>query len=199
MKKIVLIGLYFITCLSCQSQEKINLEKVDFAESYKQILKNVKFQTDAREIVTTLPVAYTKNVSQYRFGNISFANSKENSIKSSTVGLLINNTKERLTKGIKIEVEETSASNELLAYLKSQYKTPKVISGVPEKNNEGKVLGNAAYSWNLKDKTIVLIQYYEYTNNKPNISSVLYMVDNKVIAPEVQQTVVSRIIKTYTP
>ncbi|MBB6240490.1 hypothetical protein HDC90_005167 [Pedobacter sp. AK013] len=199
MKKIVLIGLYIITCLSCQSQEKINLEKVDFAESYKQILKNVKFQTDAREIVTTLPIAYTKNVSQYRFGNISFANSKENSIKSSTVGLLINNTKERLTKGIKIEVEDTSISNALLAYLKLQNKALKVLSRVPGKNNEGKVLGNAAYSWTLKDKTIVLVQYYEYTNNKPNISSVLYMVDNQVIAPEVQQTVVSRIIKTFTP
>jgi len=199
MKKIVLIVLCFITCLSCQSQEKADLEKVDFAKNYKEILKNTKVQTDAREIVTTLPVAHTKDVSQFRFGSVSFVNSKENAIKSSSVGILINNTAERLTKGIKIEVEDTAAGNELLAYLKSQYKDPKVLAGVPGKNSEGKVLGNSAYAWSLKDKTIVLVQYYEYTDNKPNISSVLFMVDNKVEAPEVQETVASRIIKTFTP
>jgi hypothetical protein len=198
MKKIILIVLCFIACLSCQSQEKNDLEKVDFAKNYKEILKNTKVQTDAHEIVSTLPIAHTKDVSQFRFGNVSFVNSKENGIKSSTVGILINNTAERLTKGIKIEAEDTSVSNELFAYLKSQYKDPKVLSGVPGKNREGKVLGNSAYSWNSKDKAIVLVQYYEYTDNKPNISSVLYVVDNKMMALEVQETVASHIIKTFT-
>ncbi|GGH19864.1 hypothetical protein [Pedobacter zeae] len=199
MKKIVLIFLYFTTCLSCRSQEKIDLEKINFAKNYKEILNNTKFQTDVREIVTTLPVAYTKDVKQYKFGNISFVNSKETSIKSSSVGVLINNTTKRLTCGIKIEIEDTSISNELLTYLKSQYKAPTILSRIPQKNSEGKVLGNAAYYWTLKDKTLVLVQYYEYTNNKPNISSILYSVDNQVTTSDGHKNVVSLIIRTFTP
>lgn len=191
--------LCFIACLSCQSQEKIDLEKVSFAKSYKEILQNTKFQTDQREIVTTLPVAYTKEVSKYKFGTVSLSDSKESSLKSSTVGLLINNTTERKTVGVKIEIEDTSLGNSLLSYLKSQYKAPKVLSAVPGKNSEGKVLGNSAYLWSLKDKTIVLAQYYEYTNNKPNISSVLYIVDNQVKAPGTQEKAASHLIKTFTP
>ncbi len=186
-------------CVSCQSQQKTDLEKVDLTKSYKEILKDTKYQTDAREVVTTLPIAYTKDVAGYKFGNISFPEHKENNVKSSAVGLLINNTTERLTKGIKIELEDTAAGNDLLAYLKSQYKNPKVLAGIPAKNSEGKVLGNAAYSWNLKDKTMVLVQYYEYTNNKPNTSSVLYIVDNQVKTADGQETAASHLIKTYTP
>ncbi|MBB6331340.1 hypothetical protein HNP24_002290 [Chryseobacterium sediminis] len=199
MKKIVLIILCFIMCVSCQSQQKTDLEKVDFAKGYKEVLKDTKYQTEAREIVTTLPVAYTKDVAGFKFGNITFPEHKENNVKSSSVGLLINNTTERLTKGIKIELEDTAAGNDLLAYLKSQYKNPKVLAGIPAKNSEGKVLGNAAYSWNLKDKTMVLVQYYEYTNNKPNTSSVLYIVDNQVKTADGQETAASHLIKTYTP
>lgn len=186
-------------CVSCQSQQKTDLEKVDFNKSYKEVLKDTKYQTEAREVVTTLPVAYTKDVAGYKFGSVSFPEHKENTVKSSTVGLLINNSTERLTKGIKIELEDTSAGNELLAYLKAQYKSPKVLAGVPSKNNEGKILGNAAYSWNLKDKTIVLVQYYEYTNNKPNTSSVLYIIDNQVMTADGQETAASHTVKTYTP
>ena len=189
----------FLLCTACQSQEKTDLEKVDFSKSYKEIFKNVKFQTDQQEIVTTLPVAYTKNVSPYKFGTVSFQNSSEEAIKSSTVGILINNITERQTKGVKIEVEDTGASNNLLTYLKSQYKAPKILSGIPTKNKEGKVVGNAAYQWNLSNKTLLLVQYYEYTNNKPNVSSVLYLVDNQVLSYASQETVVSRLIKTYTP
>ncbi|WP_336704055.1 hypothetical protein [Chryseobacterium indologenes] len=199
MKKIVLIILYFIMCVSCQSQQKTDLEKVDFAKGYKEVLKDTKYQTEAREIVTTLPIAYTKDVAGYKFGNISFPEHKENNVKSSTVGLLINNPAEKLTKGIKIEWEDTAAGNDLLAYMKSQYKNPKVLVGVPAKNNEGEILGNAAYLWDLKDKTMVLVQYYEYTNNKPNISSVLYIVDNQVKTADGQETAAAHLIKTYTP
>lgn len=190
--------LCFIACLSCQSQEKTDLEKTDFAKSYKDILKNTKVQTEAREVVTTLPLASTKEVGKFRFGSVDFVNSKNDAVKSSSIGILINNTAERLTKGIRIEIEDTETGNELLAYLKSTYKTPKILSPVPGKNSEGKVLGNAAYAWNLKDKTLVFVQYYEYTNNHPGISSVLYLVDNKVMAPELQQNVAARLIKTFT-
>jgi len=199
MKKIIAVILCCIACLSCQSQGKTDLEKTDFSKNYKEILKGARVKTEAREMVTTLPVAHTPDVSSFTFGNIAFTNSKANAIKSSSVGVLINNTTERLTEGIKIEVEDTAAGNELLAYLKSKYKAPKVLSGIPGKNSEGKVLGNSAYAWTLKDKTLVLVQYYEYTDNKPNISSVLFMVDNKATAPEVQQNVAARIIKTFTP
>ncbi|MEF9476640.1 hypothetical protein OWR28_01685 [Chryseobacterium sp. 1B4] len=198
MKKIVLIILCFIMFVSCQSQQKTDLEKVDFSKGYKEVLKDTKYQTEAREIVTTLPVAYTKDVSGYKFGNISFPEHKENNVKGSTVGLLINNTTERLTKGVKIELEDTAAGNDLLAYLKSQYKNPKVLAGVPAKNSEGKILGNAAYVWDLKGKTMVLVQYYEYTNNKPNTSSVLYIVDNQVKTADGQETAAAHLLKTYT-
>ncbi|MGM9476733.1 hypothetical protein ACS5PU_09890 [Pedobacter sp. GSP4] len=199
MKKIVVIFLYFIMCLSCRSQEKIDLEKINFAKNYKEILNNTKFQTEAREIVSTLPLAYTKDIKQYKFGTISFVNSKETSLKRSTVGVLINNTIKRLTIGIKIEIEDTSISNELLIYLKAKYKDPKVLSKVPQKNSEGKVLGNAAYCWIFKDKTFVLVQYYEYTNNKPNTSSIFYAIDNLATTSDGQKKVAPLIIKTFTP
>ncbi|MBP1167718.1 MULTISPECIES: hypothetical protein [unclassified Chryseobacterium] len=199
MKKIVLIILCFIMFVSCQSQQKTDLEKVDFSKGYKEVLKDTKYQTEAREIVTTLPIAYTKDVAGYKFGNISFPEHKENKVKSSTVGLLINNPAEKLTKGIKIEWEDTAAGNDLLAYLKSQYKNPKVLAGIPAKNSEGKILGNAAYLWDMKDKTMVLVQYYEYTNNKPNTSSVLYIVDNQVKTADGQETAAAHLVKTYTP
>lgn len=200
MKKIILTFLCFITCLSCQSQDnKINLKETEFSKNYKEILKNTKFQTDPREIVTTLPIAYTKDVNLYKFGDISFVKSNDNELKSSTVGLLINNTTERLTKGLKIEIEDTAIGHDLLLYLKSEYKNLKTLSGIPKKNSEGKLLGNSAYSCYLKDKTIVFVQYYEYTDDKPNISSILYIVDNKVLATDFEETVASHLIKTFTP
>lgn len=198
MKKIILLFMSFLVCVSCQSQEKTDLEKTDFSKSYKEIFKNVKFQTESREITTTLPIAYTKNVGVFKFGNIDFKNSAENSIKSSTVGILINNIENRQTKGIKIEIEETSIGYNLFTYLKSQYGSPKILSELPKKNREGKTLGNSAYSWNIKDKTIVFVQFYEYTNNKPNVSSILYIVDNKIMCVGLQETVSSHILRTFT-
>jgi len=199
MNKVILMFVCFLLCTACQSQKKTDLEKIDFSKNYKEIFKNVKFQTDQQEIATTLPIAYTKNVSLYQFGTVVLQNSTEEAIKSSTVGILINNITERQTKGIKIEIEDTSVGNNMFNYLKSQYKAPKILSGIPAKNKEGKILGNAAYQWDLKDKTILFVQYYEYTNNMANISSVLYLVDNKVPTPGSQETAVSRLIKTYTP
>ncbi len=188
-----------VTCLSCQSQEKTELEKVDFTTNYKEILKGTKIKTEAREIVTTLPVASTNEVDKFNFGTVNFSNSNENDIKSATVGILINNTTERSSKGIKIEVEDTDTSNRLFTYLKSQYKTPKTLSPIPQKNNDGYILGNSAYSWSLRDKTIVLVQYYEYTDKKPTVSSTLYVLDNKVLMPDAQGSVASHVIKTFTP
>lgn len=191
--------LCIATCLSCQSQGKTDLEKIDFSKNYKDILKDMKVQTDPREIVTTLPIATTKEVNNFRFGNVTFMNTNENDIKSSTVGILINNTTERSSKGIKIEVEDTDTSNKLFNYLKSQYNTPKILSGIPQKNSDSQILGNSAFSWNLKDKTIVLAQYYEYTDKKPTVSSVLYFIDNKVMMPDNQESVTSHVVKTFTP
>lgn len=191
--------LCIATCLSCQSQGKTDLEKIDFSKNYKDILKDMKVQTDPREIVTTLPIATTKEVNNFRFGNVTFMNTNENDIKSSTVGILINNTTERSSKGIKIEVEDTDTSNKLFNYLKSQYNTPKILSGIPQKNSDSQILGNSAFSWNLKDKTIVLAQYYEYTDKKPTVSSVLYFIDNKVMMPDKQESVTSHVVKTFTP
>ena len=93
---------------SCNSQQKVDLEKVEFTKDYKEILKNTKFQTDAREIVTTLPVAYTKDVGDYKFGTVSFVSNASTAAQSPTVGVLINNSTERITKGLKIEIEDTS-------------------------------------------------------------------------------------------
>lgn len=191
--------LCIATCLSCQSQGKTDLEKIDFSKNYKDILKDMKVQTDPREIVTTLPIATTKEVNNFRFGNVTFMNTNENDIKSSTVGILINNTTERSSKGVKIEVEDTDTSNKLFNYLKSQYNTPKILSGIPQKNSDSQILGNSAFSWNLKDKTIVLAQYYEYTDKKPTVSSVLYFIDNKVMMPDNQESVTSHVVKTFTP
>ena len=120
---------------SCNSQQKVDLEKVEFTKDYKEILKNTKFQTDAREIVTTLPVAYTKDVGGYKFGNVSFVSNASTSAQSPTVGVLINNSTERITIGLKIEIEDTSTSDRILTYLKAKYKNPKIISKIPEKNS----------------------------------------------------------------
>ena len=50
------------------------------------------------------------------------------------MGVLINNSTERITKGLKIEIEDTSTSDRILTYLKAKYKNPKIISKIPEKN-----------------------------------------------------------------
>ena len=71
---------------SCNSQQKVDLEKVEFTKDYKEILKNTKFQTDAREIVTTLPVAYTKDVGGYKFGTVSFCKQCKHSSQKSYCG-----------------------------------------------------------------------------------------------------------------
>lgn len=198
MKKIILLFICFLVCISCQSQEKTDLEKIDFSNNYKEIFKNVKFQTESREITTTLPIAYTKDVDMYEFGKIAFKNSPESFMKSSTIGILIDNITDRQTKGVKIEIEDTSIGYNLFTYLKSQYGSPKILSELPKKNREGKILGNSAYSWNIKDKTIVFVQFYEYTDNKPNVSSILYIVDNKIMCVGLQETVSSHILRTFT-
>lgn len=198
MKKIILMFLSFIAFNCCNSQGKIDLEKVDFTKNYKEILKNTKSQTDAREIVTTLPIAYTKEVSGYKFGDVAFVNSGSSSIKSSSVGVLINNSKDRITVGMKVEIEDTSKSEKILTYLKEKYQNPKILSKIPIKNSKGQILGNSAYLWQSNGKTIVLVQYYEYTDTKPNTSSVLYIVDNKVSSIGLSETVASHLIKTFT-
>lgn len=198
MKKIIVILISFITCLSCQSQEKTDLEKINFSENYKQILENTKFKTDPREIVTTLPIAFTSEIEPFKFGDVVISDAKENTLKKSKIGVLINNTTERNTEGLKIEVEGSSKSEELLPYLKTKYNAPKILSPVPTRNSEGKLLGNSAYLWESKNKSIILAQYYEYTNRQPTVASVLYFVDNTFLLPETQGKLVTHIVKTFS-
>lgn len=178
---------------------KKDLENFDFAENYKEIFQDIQYQIDESEIVTTLPIAYTYDVNRFNFGKVNFQNSDEGEIEFSKVGILFNNTSDTKTKGILIEVKDTPTSESLLNYLHSQYSSPKVLVETPKKNEEGQTLGNAAYVWNLPEKTILLVQFYEYNNGKPNISSVLYDVDNQAKTIGNQETVSSRLIRTYSP
>lgn len=199
MNRIALLVFCFMTLIACHSQEKTDLEKLNFSKNYKEVFKDEKFQTEPREITSTLPIAYTKNVGNFKFGTINFENSADSEIKKSSIGLLINNTTERVTKGIKIEIENTSIGNTLLNYLKSNYGSPKVLSGIPKKNREGQILGNSAFYWDLKGKKMILSQYYEYTNGRPNVSSILFLIDDKVLCQGIEESAAAHIIKTYTP
>lgn len=197
MNRIFFAFTFMLSFLSCQSQDKIDLEKVDFQEGYKSILNNTQYITEAQELVTTLPFATTKDVGGFKFGDVELVKSPKESPKSSLVGVLINNINEKMTKGILIEIEETSKSEAMFKYLSQKYEKVKVLSPIPSKNSAGRVLGNSAFLWNTSFYSVVLVQYYEYTDGKPNVSSILYLVDNKVLTSDSSEKVISRIERTF--
>lgn len=85
----------------------------------------------------------------------------------------------------------------MFKYLSQKYEKVKVLSPIPSKNSAGRVLGNSAYLWNTSFYSVVLVQYYEYTDGKPNVSSILYLVDNKVLTSDSSEKVISRIERTF--
>ena len=202
---ITFMSLLFLSCT-----KKIDLEKVDFSSSYKEIFKGVKFEMEDEDIATTLPCAFTEEMTHFSFGNIDFQNTNKEEIPLSKVKILFNNASEQKTSGIIIKIEEEETGNKLFSYLKKQYNTPKTLLPTPSKNDEGRVTGYSAYLWNVEGKTMIFSQYYYHRVNEypdgheeyfPRVSSTFYLIDNNVLTSfkDFKQTAVERLLKTYSP
>ena len=203
---ITFMSLLFLSCT-----KKTDLEKVDFSSSYKEIFKGVKFEMEDEDIATTLPCAFTEEMTHFSFGNIEFQNTnKEEKVVSSKVKILFNNASEQKTSGIIIKIEEEEIGNKMFSYLKKQYNTPKTLLPAPSKNDERRVTGYSAYLWNIGEKTMIFSQYYYHRVNEypdgheeyfPRVSSTLYLIDNNVLTSfkDFKQTAVERLLKTYSP
>lgn len=208
--KIIIITFASLLLLSCT--KRTDLEKVDFSSSYKEIFKGVKFEMEDEDIATTLPCAYTEEMTHFRFGDIKFQNTdKEEEIVLSNVKILFNNPSERKTSGIIIEIEEEDIGDKMFSYLKKQYNTPKILS-LPSKNDKGRIIGGySAYVWNIEGKTMIFSQFYQYGRYIiyddgheeffPNASSTFYLIDNNVLTvfKDFKQTAVERVLKIKTP
>ena len=106
------MSLLFLSCT-----KKTDLEKVDFSSSYKEIFKGVKFEMEDEDIATTLPCAFTEEMTHFSFGDIEFQNTnKEEKVVSSKVKILFNNASEQKTSGIIIKIEEEEIGNKMFSY-----------------------------------------------------------------------------------
>jgi hypothetical protein len=200
MKKIILLLIITMLINSCDNQNRIDLESLTFKEKSVDLFKNLSAYDETREIATTLPVKYTKDVNDFKFGAIEFIKSDENDLTYNKVGLLFEKPNSSEISGITINIENMKQSIEILNYLKSKNGNPEIISPIPTENTSGQLLGYAAYLWKKtkSNQAIVLSQSYEYTNGKRDITSLIYIVTNNVkVSDASQELVIDRLIRTY--
>ena len=185
---------------SCDIQNRIDLESLTFKEKSIDLLKSLSTNDEPREINTTLPVKYTQDIGDFKFGDINLIKSKEKDLTYNKVGLLFEKPNNSKIVGITINIENKEQSIEILNYLKSKNGNPKIIAPIPTENKNGQLLGYSSYLWKTtNNKFIVLSQSYGYINGKRDISSLIYIVKNnvKVTDPPSQELVVDRLMRTY--
>jgi len=185
---------------SCNSQNKIDLEKLDFHQSSKDLFTNLKFREDKRDIATTLPIEYTYEAQNFKYGPIEFLKSEKTDEAFNKVGVFLDSIKN--IKGIFIDIESSKQSIPLLNYITKTYGTAHVLSKVPDKDRNGIQSGISAYTWNIPNehRFINLIQFYKEVNSKNTIATYFYLIDDtiKTTNPDDNRTVKELLIQAST-
>ncbi len=185
--------IYFLIIMllsnSCITQEK-DLNNLNFAENYKDLFKDKKIMTEQYDIAAKLPLAYTYETKGFRFGTVNIPENAEDQIAMNSVGTFLNNVKERKIVGIKISIEGKENCKKVLDYLQSQYGNPKILKQLPNKNKKGWLVGNSAYSWDLKsvNRSLIVSQTFDLNfveSNKgkkysQNEGITIFVIDNNI-------------------
>ncbi|WP_130736589.1 hypothetical protein [Flavobacterium sp. J27] len=199
-KLLVVLILSFIGNSCNNTHDKISIDKIDLNESKEFFFGDANLMYEANEINTTLNLTYTKEVNRFKYGRVEFTNSKSNSMAWSKIGVLTESINNDKLVGVVLSIEDSNESIAILKELKKINGEPKNLKPVPTENNEGQLLGYAAYVWSLKNNlSIVLSQSYEYTNGKRVIASLIYIVSNKTRTGKLynNELVVNRLLRTY--
>jgi hypothetical protein len=200
MNKILFILLLCITMYSCNPNNKMAIDKLALNEKVQDFFQNGSTSVEAREINTTLPFIYTNEVESYKYGTVKFINSDGNDMILSRVGALLANPTDDTIAGVVVAIENTKTSNSLLKEITKLNRLPEILMPIPHENKNNQLLDHSAYLWRLKDnRSIILTQSYEYTRGKRTMSSLMYMVSNKikVMDPNQDEFVIDRLIRTY--
>ncbi|WP_162880113.1 hypothetical protein [Mariniflexile rhizosphaerae] len=185
---------------SCNPQNKMAIDKLVLNENVEDFFQNGNTAVEAREINTTLPFIYTNDVESYKYGTVNFVNSDGDDMILSRIGVLLARPTDATIVGVVVAIENTQTSSLLLKEITKLNGLPEILVPIPQENNDNQLLGHSAYLWRLKDnRSIILTQSYEYTEGKRTMSSLMYMVSNKVkvIDPNQDEFVVDRLIRTY--
>jgi len=176
------------------------IDNLALNEKVQDFFQNGSTSVEAREINTTLPFIYTNEVESYKYGSVNFTNSDGNDMILSRVGALLANPTDDTIAGVVVAIENTKTSNSLLKEITKLNRLPEILMPIPRENKNNQLLDHSAYLWRLKDnRSIILTQSYEYTRGKRTMSSLMYMVSNKikVMDPNQDEFVIDRLIRTY--
>lgn len=185
------IFFMFITLFftSCKTQE-IDLADLKYTENYKDLFKDKKTFTEPYDVAAKLPIAYTYETNGFIFGKVNIPENTENEVPLNSVGLLLNNVKERKIVGVKIAIYGVENSKKMLDYLNKEYGNPKMLKQMPSKNKDGWFMGSSAYSWEIKssNKSLIVSQGFDLTfveTNKgkkysQNENLNIFIVDNSI-------------------
>ncbi|WP_344926871.1 hypothetical protein [Aquimarina addita] len=187
---------------SCQSQSRTDLAQLTWSEDLLVDLipesDRASFTSDKISPDTGIPIFYTKEVSNYKYENIKFEQTKfgNNSVGFYVYDALKKGEKNEIA-GIKINIEKQN--EDFFNLLKEKYGTPIILSPIPTKVMDGVIYGNSGYLWKQDKISIVLSDFYKSRNNEQYISTSIYIIKNDVVdltSPE--RTSLERLIQTHT-
>ncbi len=188
---------------SCSSQNKFDLQKMSFKEDIKVVLKDIKKNAELREILTTLPVYVTKEVSFFKFGKIEFSDKTDfldKALKNS-ISFFLNDTLSKKLVGVSYQSRSSIESLKLKAYLEKEYGVPQILNKPVFSNNTKTMMGFSNLLWKNfeNNKTILLSLSYSELNKKEHIEADMVIMDNSVKDTDIgaNRTVVERLIKTF--
>lgn len=130
----------------------MDLKNLSYKEDYRNIFKDRKVINEQYDVVSKLPLVYTYDTKGLVFGDVVIPENSENQIAMNSVGVLLDNVREKNIVGLKISIEGVDNCKKILDFIRSEYGNSMIIKKAPMKNNDGFFVGNSSYLWELNDK-----------------------------------------------
>lgn len=180
MKQIFIFISLFFMLSACNSQNRIDLEEVDF-NTYTSTLLKVEHQEE-KSTVGWKPGYWIYDMDKFCFGDILFSSGGErgpDDIPASKIELTLDTAKTRLIV-VSIIIEKSEESQHFIDYLYSKYDKPITLKEDPKPNRDSEIMGHSAVLWKnaLSGRSLILAKNYSIKNDRSAFSVILHIVKN---------------------
>lgn len=205
MKTKIILTLFIVLMINAaQAQQKLDLEKLPYHTSIKNLLKDKDTYPEERELASSLPCLTTKSVKKFKFGMLEFTNGSQSGSESdlsSTISLLFTDQAHTKLAGMVIRIEKKVEAKKIGKYIAAKYGKGTVLAAIPKPRSTGEVLGFPAifYVDKKTNRTIIVADNYIEIDGKPDFSTDLFVIDNgtKVADQGSSDTVAERLKRSY--
>lgn len=164
---------------ACNSQDRIDLEQVDFNADISPLLKVEKY-FEEKSTVGWKPGYWIYDIEKFCFGNFLFSSGGEsgpNDIPKSKIDLTMDSARTRLI-AVSIIIEKSDEARNFLDYVHNKYGKPITLKEDPKPNHNSDIMGHSAELWKdiAPGRSLILSKDYSEKDRKPAFSVILYIV-----------------------